>query len=160
MSNTRIFWNDAEGHFISTMPLGWTVEEVIASLPPDATNVTVGTVEDWAACDPDYWHVYDPAENACEVVAGKPAVNMAKARGLHMKRIRAARDRELDRIDRENKALLARVGAGLGNAADRQAVAAIEAQKQPLRDIPQTFDLTGAATPAELKALWPAGLPR
>jgi len=27
--------------------------------------------------------------------------------------------------------------------------------KQTLRDIPSTFDLSGATTPEELKALWP-----
>lgn len=152
MSNTRIFWNDAEGHFISTMPLGWTADEVIANLPPDATNVTVGTVEDWAACDPDYWHVYDPAENACEIVGGKPAVNMAKARGLHMNRIRKVRDAELAKLDIEYQRADER-----GNPTEKAAVAA---RKQALRDIPATFDLTVANTPAELKALWPEGLPR
>lgn len=160
MSNTRIFWNDGAGHFIATIPLDWTVEEAIENLPPDATNVTVGTVEDWAACDPDTWHVYDPADNACEIVNGKPAVNMTRARGLHMKRIRAARDAELARIDNANKTKLARVGAGIGTPAERDAVAQLEAQKQVLRDIPQTFDLSTANTPNELKALWPVELPR
>jgi hypothetical protein len=36
----------------------------------------------------------------------------------------------------------------------------VSAQKQVLRDIPQTFDLTGAATPDELKTLWPPEVPR
>ena len=31
----------------------------------------------------------------------------------------------------------------------------VQEKKQKLRDIPSTFDLTKAATPKDLKALWP-----
>ena len=69
-------------------------------------------------------------------------VDMPKARTIHMGRIRQVRDAELARLDIEQLK---------GND--------VAAQKQKLRDIPQTFDLTVAATPGELKALWPADLP-
>lgn len=36
----------------------------------------------------------------------------------------------------------------------------VTTEKQKLRDLPQTLDLTVAQTPEDLKALWPADLPR
>lgn len=74
---------------------------------------------------------------------GAVSIDMPKARDIHMGRIRAARDAELAKLDIEQLK---------GND--------VTAEKQRLRDIPQTFDLTAAATPDELKALWPEGLPR
>ena len=43
--------------------------------------------------------------------------------------------------------------------ADDGSHTAIAAEKQTLRDIPQTFDLT-TDTPEELKEKWPEGLPK
>lgn len=84
--------------------------------------------------------------------AGRVDVDMPAARTIHMNRIRAARDLELARLDVEY------VKADeSGNSANK---AAIAQQKQALRDIPQTFDLTTATSPAELSALWPAEVPR
>lgn len=74
---------------------------------------------------------------------GGIGVSMNKARQVHMGRIREVRDRELAKLDVEQL-----------KGRD------VQAQKQKLRDIPQTFDLTTAATPDELKALWPTELPR
>jgi hypothetical protein len=79
-------------------------------------------------------------------------VDMEKARAIHMARIRVARDKELlksdpvllQAIEKENKV-----------EADET-----KAQRQILRDIPQTFVLSEARTPGELSALWPASLPR
>lgn len=69
-------------------------------------------------------------------------INMDKARNIHMRRIRDARDKELARLDIEQLK---------GND--------VAAQKQILRDLPDTFDLTVAMTPDELKVLWPECLP-
>ena len=80
------------------------------------------------------------------------AVDMVKARSIHMGRIRGARDAELERLDLET---IKAVGSG-----DAAKLAEIEAQKRTLRDLPQTFDLSGAATPDALKTLWPAQLPK
>ena len=77
-------------------------------------------------------------------------VNMAKARGIQMDKIREMRNKELAKKDIEYmKALEANDGSA----------AAIATKKQELRDIPQTFDLT-TDTPAQLKDKWPDGLPK
>ena len=77
-------------------------------------------------------------------------INMEKARGIQMDKIRQMRNKELANKDVEYmKALEANDGSA----------AAIATEKQALRDIPQTFDLT-TDTPEELKNKWPEGLPK
>ena len=77
-------------------------------------------------------------------------VNMPKARGIQMDKIRVMRDKELAKKDIEYmKALEANDGSA----------AAVATKKQELRDIPQTFDLT-TDTPEQLKEKWPEGLPK
>ena len=77
-------------------------------------------------------------------------INMPKARGIQMDKIRVMRDKELAKKDIEYmKALEANDGSA----------AAVAAKKQELRDIPQTFDLT-TDTPEQLKDKWPEGLPK
>ena len=77
-------------------------------------------------------------------------INMNKARDIQMSYIRRLRDKELARLDVEQLKVLS----------DPIKVQAIETQKQVLRAIPQTFDLTVAATPEELKVLWPTEVPK
>lgn len=72
---------------------------------------------------------------------GKVEIDMPKARDIHMDRIRADRDKALAKLDTEQM-----------KGRD------VATEKQALRDLPDTFDLTTAATPDELKALWPAEL--
>jgi hypothetical protein len=79
-------------------------------------------------------------------------VDMAKARAIHMDAIRVVRDAEL--VAQDIKFMRA-VEAG-----DTGAQATIATQKQVLRDIPQTFDLKSARTPAQLKERWPFELQR
>jgi hypothetical protein len=81
---------------------------------------------------------------------GTPKINMSKARGVHMDCIRACRNKELVKLDLTS---LRAVEAG-----DTSAQSAVATEKQMLRDIPQTFDLT-TDTPEQLKALWPSELP-
>ena len=81
---------------------------------------------------------------------GTPKVNMAKARGVQMDRIRVMRDKELVKKDLE---LLKAMESG-----DSSSQSTIATDRQTLRDIPQTFDLT-TDTPVQLKAKWPDGLP-
>jgi hypothetical protein len=81
---------------------------------------------------------------------GRPRVNMAKARGVHMDCIRECRNEELAKKD---VTFMRAVEAG-----DTSAQATIATEKQALRDIPQTFDLT-TDTPEQLKAMWPTELP-
>ena len=75
-------------------------------------------------------------------------INMPKARGIQMDKIRVVRDKELAKKDIEFMKAL---------EADDGSHKAIAAEKQVLRDIPQTFDLT-TETPEQLKKLWPEGL--
>jgi len=83
---------------------------------------------------------------------GTPKVNMAKARGVHMDTIRVVRNAELVKKDLTS---LRAIEAG-----DTDAQATIATEKQVLRDIPATFDLTtDAGTPEKLKAKWPTELP-
>lgn len=65
-------------------------------------------------------------------------IDMAKAQSVHMEHIRKARNQKLQELDVETL-------KGID----------VQAEKQVLRDIPQTFDLTVATTPEELKNLWP-----
>ena len=77
-------------------------------------------------------------------------INMDKARGIHMDRIREVRNAELAKKDIEYMKAL---------EADDGSAKIIAAEKKALRDIPQTFDLT-TDTPEELKEKWPEGLPK
>jgi len=77
-------------------------------------------------------------------------VNMTKARGIQMDKIRAVRNKELAKKDIEFMKAL---------EADDGSSTVIAVEKQALRDIPQTFDLI-TDTPEELKQKWPEGLPK
>ena len=77
-------------------------------------------------------------------------INMPKARGIQMDKIREVRNQELAKKDIEFMKAL---------EADDGSHTAIASEKQVLRDIPQTFDLT-TDTPEELKQKWPEGLPK
>jgi hypothetical protein len=109
------------------------------TLPSDA--VVVELPADWTPPDDRGFR------EAWKLQAESIEVDMPKARTIHMDRIRVRRNQMLDDLDKEwNRATGQR----------KQAEAdAIEAQRQTLRDLPQTFDLNTAATPDELKAVWP-----
>ena len=77
----------------------------------------------------------------CPCPEKKITVDMNKAKEIHMGKIRKARDVELKKLDIETL-----------KGKD------VQSQKQVLRDLPQTFDLSQATTPDELKALWPKEL--
>lgn len=71
----------------------------------------------------------------------KIVVDLDAARKVHMENIRAARNEKLKFLD---------IKTLRGHD--------VQTEKQHLRDLPQTFDLTGAKTPEELKELWPQEL--
>lgn len=108
---------------------------VAKSVPADAADVEI--VDESAVPDDRTFR------GAWVKNGGDIGCDMEKARAIHMDRIRAVRDKELARLDIEQL-----------KGSD------VAAEKQRLRDIPQTVDLSGAATPEELNALWPAGLDR
>jgi uncharacterized Zn-finger protein len=83
---------------------------------------------------------------------GTPKVNMEKARAVQMDKIRVVRDAELVKKD---VPFMRAVEDG-----DTDAQATIKTEKQTLRDIPATFDITtDVDTPEKLKAKWPTELP-
>ena len=77
-------------------------------------------------------------------------INMPKAREIQMDKIREVRNKELVKKDIDFMKAL---------EADDGSHKAIATEKQVLRDIPQTFDLT-TDTPEQLKSKWPDELPR
>jgi hypothetical protein len=79
-------------------------------------------------------------------------VNMDKARAIHLDEIRRVRNEELAAKD---ITFMRAVEAG-----DASAQSTIGTEKQVLRDLPATFDITtDAGTPELLKAKWPTELP-
>ena len=80
------------------------------------------------------------------------AVNMTRARAIHLTEIRRVRDEELVKLDIP---WMKAVEAG-----DTDAQATIKGQKEALRNLPATFDITtDVDTPEKLKAKWPSELP-
>jgi len=78
-------------------------------------------------------------------------VNMTKARAIHLADIRRVRDAELVKKD---VPFMRAVEAG-----DTDAQATIGTEKQVLRDLPATFDITtGVEAQEKLKAKWPTDL--
>ena len=82
---------------------------------------------------------------------GRPKVNMTKARAIHMDCIRKVRNAELVKLD------VPSLRAQESNDATEKT--RIASEKQTLRDIPQTFDLSTHVTPKALHDAWPDGLP-
>lgn len=121
------------------------IQALIARVvPSDSTNVRVVDVAE-VPSDRIFRNAWE--DDGVEV---KP--NMVKAAVIHMGRIRAVRNVEIEKLDVPQMTAISK--------SDIVRAAAIETQKQKLRDLPKTFILTGAKTPDELKALWPAELPK
>jgi hypothetical protein len=79
-------------------------------------------------------------------------VNMARGREIHLAEIRRVRDEELVKLD---VPWMKAVEAG-----DTDAQATIKGQKETLRNLPATFDITtDVDTPEQLKSKWPSELP-
>ena len=138
---------------------GLTDDEIIDAVI--ARNIETGTISDpsqvWVVDEadlpgggpsqPDGDYFFD-----CWEWNGACVVNMPKARGVHMDAIRVVRNAELAAKD---ITFMRAVEAG-----DTDAQATIGTEKQALRDIPATFDITtDVDTPEKLKAKWPSELP-
>ena len=78
-------------------------------------------------------------------------INMPKARDIHMDCIRKVRNAELVKLD-----VLSLRAQEANDATEKTRIAS---EKQTLRDIPQTFDLSTHVTPKALHDAWPDGLP-
>jgi hypothetical protein len=84
---------------------------------------------------------------AWDLAGGVVALDMPKARGIFMERVRKARNAMLDDLDREwMKA------QGQGKAQEAKQV---DDERQALRDLPQTIKVDEAFTVEALTALWP-----
>ena len=81
----------------------------------------------------------------------KAVTDRSKASAIHMNRIREVRNAELAKEDINFQKAI--------EADDSSAKTAVATKKQTLRDLPATFDLSGASTDDELDALWPSELP-
>ena len=77
--------------------------------------------------------------------------DITKARAIHMDRIRVYRNAELAKED-----INYQIAFEQDNNSKKNSVAS---KKQMLRDIPSTFNLSGATNGTELDALWPSELP-
>ena len=80
----------------------------------------------------------------------KISVDMPKARVIHMSRIREARNKKLDLLDKD---WMKEMGQEGPPAAD-----IIETRREALRNIPATFDLDRYQTPEDLETAWPPDL--
>lgn len=78
---------------------------------------------------------------------GAVAVDMEKARDIHMGRLRKARDEKLAALDVEYQKAL--------ESGSKEDQAAVAAKKQALRDMPAATDLRGITTPEALAAFVP-----
>ena len=78
--------------------------------------------------------------------------DMDRAREVHMKNIRVARDKALVALD---VPFMRAVEEG-----DTGEQARLKTEKQALRDIPSTFDLSSLTDPESLMDSWPEGLSR
>lgn len=126
---------------IGTPTLGTTKErlEQDALLTPDYLSHRV--IDDNELPQDDYFREAWEDNNAAIVV------NMPKAREIHMNRLRVDRNAKLEELD------VTYMRAD--EAGDTELKDSIAAQKQQLRDMPETFDLSVYETPEELKAAIP-----
>ena len=118
---------------------------IVKDVPP---NVAARIIEDTDL--PSHISTDRYFRDACEDTGAIIEVNMPKARIIHMDRIRQVRDKKLADLD---VPFTRAVESG-----DTLEQARIATEKQVLRDIPQTFDLTVDTTPETLKAAWPVEL--
>lgn len=138
MENTRIIINNGDGTVGILIPApksNLTLEQIIAKDVPNGKSHRITT----AAKIPSdsYFRMAWTDDNPTDTVD----VDMTRAKDIHMDIIRFQRNKKLSNLDIEQLK---------GND--------VSTQKQILRDIPETFDLSGASTPDQLKALWPSEL--
>jgi hypothetical protein len=128
--------------------------EMNRAVPKDATDVNIIEEEDVPKkiypIEGDHTFSY---REAWRQSAGKISHDMNIARNIHMDKIRKIRDVQLRRVSIRD--WMKATGQKKQKDADD-----IETQRQALRDLPQTFDLTKAQTVDDLKVMWPPNLPR
>lgn len=118
-----------------------TVEEIAAKDIPSGIDYQI--IEESELPDRHF-------RDAWKIESGAVIIDMPKAREIHMGRIRAARAEKFVELGFPHRL----------NPAVEDAVvdASTKDTLKKLRDIPQTLDLSTAATPDELKTIWPVEL--
>jgi hypothetical protein len=132
----EIPWSETEDEFVARIRA--------KDVPADAPNVVI--IEDTDLPGRKFRDAWK--QNAA---SGKPEVDMPRARDIHMNKIRVVRNEELAKEDINFQRAI--------EADDASAKTSVATKKQALRDLPATFDLSGANTDDELDTLWPAELP-
>ena len=136
-----------------TRPAGETDDEFLARLVtervPDGVSHIIFDDTDAGVTD---FLAERTFRNGWSIDGSAVVVDMAKARVIHMDAIRKVRNKELAAKD---ITFMRAVEAG-----DTDAQSTIGTEKQVLRDIPATFDITtDVDTPEKLKGKWPTELP-
>ncbi len=88
--------------------------------------------------------------DAWTLIAGRVVLDLPKAANIRLEQIRQVRDNRLKALDTEQ---IIALGKG-----DATAVAAVEARKQVLRDIPQRLDFSKAKNAYDLQHIVPPAL--
>jgi hypothetical protein len=117
----------------------WLKRVIARSVPADARDVRIVS-SDAIPTDRTF-------RNAWTHKSGEVSVDMAKARDIHLYRIR-----------RKRKALFRALDAEYQRAdetGDPRAKAEVASRKQRLRDATKHPDIVAAKTPEQLKAVWP-----
>ena len=111
-----------------------------------------GSASRTAVIDDSQLPAFRTFRNAWKIALGVVDHDMPKARAIRMAQIRKVRDAELEKKDVE-------VLRYITNPTE---LARIEAEKQPLRDIPANIQATvdAASTAEDLRNVWPAEIER
>lgn len=149
MSNERVIFENPDKTVSILMPgknymETHTINDVIAKDIPAGITRIVKTTADNITQD----RLFRPAWKFTSDTDDNLTIDMPKARTIHMERIRRKRNEELVKLDSEQ----------LRHADNPTELQKVKTEKQRLRNIPQTFDLSSAATPEQLKNLWPSKL--
>lgn len=149
----RIVFKNVDGTCGIIIPSPSILKDVLDDKTGEVIQAAI-TLEDIAKRDvPEglEWRICDasdiPSDRAFRAAwtddnpSQKIDVNMQKAREIHMNNIRQVRNEKLKELDVEQL-------KGVN----------VLIEKQSLRDLPLTFDLTLANTANELKSLWPQEL--
>ncbi len=145
MESRRMAVEMPDGSITIICPAGeFTVEDIIGfgDVPKDSVKELIVEVASLPSRS---------FRGAWKLDASSVLVDMKKARDIHMDRIREFRDKELRRLDGEYIEALEDNDTAKENA--------VKAQKQTLRDIPQTFKLDSFKKSETLEAAWPAEVP-
>lgn len=139
MENTRIVWEDAEGLkvLIPIANSGLTLEQIIEKDVPKGVDYVV---TDKSEIPADRFF-----RDAWKRDGQKIAVDMPKARVIHMRKIRLTRDKKLKDLDAETMKYMN----------NNRKLDKVEVKKQTLRDLPASLQplVDAAQTPEELKAV-------